>query len=69
MNANHNKGEGVKAKTLLVMAGGTGGHIFPVLRLLMNLKHKGGKSIGWELQTVWKLKLFLSMVMIFLLLT
>lgn len=46
MNANHNKGEGVKAKTLLVMAGGTGGHIFPGIAVADELKAQGWK-IHW----------------------
>ncbi len=46
MNANHNKGEEVKAKTLLVMAGGTGGHIFPGIAVADELKAQGWK-IHW----------------------
>lgn len=46
MSANHGQGNKSIAKTLLVMAGGTGGHIFPGIAVADELKAQGWK-IHW----------------------
>ena len=46
MNVNYSQGDKGKAKTLLVMAGGTGGHIFPGIAVADELKAQGWK-IHW----------------------
>lgn len=46
MDANYSQGDKSKTKTLLVMAGGTGGHIFPGIAVADELKAQGWK-IHW----------------------
>lgn len=43
-----------EGKRILVMAGGTGGHVFPALAVAKYLAQQDGKSVGWARPIVWK---------------
>lgn len=41
-------------KRLMVMAGGTGGHVFPGLAVAHHLMAQAGRFAGWVPPIVWK---------------
>ena len=41
-------------KRLMVMAGGTGGHVFPGLAVAHHLMDQGWQFAGWVPPIVWK---------------
>lgn len=41
-------------KRLMVMAGGTGGHVFPGLAVAHHLMDQAGRFAGWVPPIVWK---------------
>ncbi len=43
-----------KTRRLMVMAGGTGGHVFPGLAVAHHLKDQAGTFSGWEPRIGWK---------------